>query len=333
MFYPKELGTSQTKEDYLENHLDSSLEGSLESYLDDCSLLPGSNKDIVTTDSMVQDVHFCLDWSSPEDLAIKLFQVNLSDMAASGGIPKWCLINLGVPKGDIYKTHENHSGIEEGAPIFLERFSETLKQECWRNNCHLIGGDTFRSGLLFLSLTMGGNVERYISRKDGQDGDHLYLTGNLGLSLAGLRCLNGQLDFDVNTNSYINSIEKHLQPQARMDWAKTIWKMPEVHAMADVSDGLLSNGIQLAKASNLEISIQLDKILVAPELEGKLTPQEAIVSGEELELLFLAEPNLTFPFPCHSIGEARKTNASETGVKLLLKGKNIPFPTGRYTHF
>ena len=294
--------------------------------LDDCVLIQEEIKEgkkIVTTDSMVEGIHFRLEWSSPEDLAVKLFQNNLSDIISSGGKATWCLLNLGLPL-DIARGTKRER--------FLERFASTLRQECWRHRAPLLGGDTFRSDLLFLSLSMGGRAERYIQRSGAQLGDHLYVTGDLGLSMAGLSFLEGKLDLDLELQS--EALEKHLQPQARVEWGETLRRMPEVHAMTDLSDGLLSDAIHLARANNMELCINLEMVPLNAKLLGKMSPQDAILSGEELELLFLAPPDLRFSFPCKSVGWAEKlTSAGEGGVKLLKGGKDLPFPLGRFEHF
>ena len=289
--------------------------------LDDCALLE-ENK-IVTCDSMVENIHFRLEWSSPEDLAIKLFQSNLSDIISSGGRPAWCLLNLGLPT-------EIANGVKQEK--FLERFASTLRQECWRYEAPLVGGDTFRSDVLFLSLSMGGQAERYIKRSGAQLGDHLYVTGDLGLSKAGLAFLEGKLELDMDTQSH--ALEKHLQPQARVDWGQKLCQMPEVHAMTDISDGLLSDAIQLARANQMEVCINLGDVPLNTRLVTKMSPSEAILSGEELELLFLAPPGLSFPFPCKAVGLTEKFDGEgESGVKLLQGGQDVPFPLGRFEHF
>ena len=292
--------------------------------LDDCALVPGNGKQIVTTDAVVEGVHFCLDWSSPEDLAIKLFQVNLSDLIASGGLPNWCLLNLGLPK-QIPNTNE---GCE-----FLVRFSRAFKKECLHNECSIIGGDTFRSDKIFLSLTMGGKVKRYISRTGAKPGDHLYVTGDLGSCWFALRHLRKRKSLMGNDDTVLQALQKHLQPRAKVTWAKWLWDRVELHAMLDISDGLLNNAIHLARANFLEISIDLQVIPIPTKLKSEIKAEEAILSGEELELLFLAEPGLEFPFPCRSIGYAKDTTLKEAGVRLFAGSRDVALPLGQYEHF
>ncbi len=291
-------------------------------FLDDCALLPGSKNKIVTTDSIVENVHFKLDWSSPEDLAIKLFHVNLSDIISSGGKPEWCLLSLGITK---------EKASEPNFETFLKRFATTFVRECWQYECPLIGGDTVRTNQVILGLTMGGYVERYIARNGAIDGDTLYVTGDLGLSLAGLRQLEGKIK--LGEEAEIMSIEKYLQPHARAHWGQILSNKNEVHAMIDVSDGLLNDAIHLATANSLILNIQVDKIPLAPVLEGSINQIDALLSGEELELLFLGEEGLEFDFPCTPIGKAKKVKENESGVRLFVKDKDIPFPLGRFEHF
>ena len=291
-------------------------------FLDDCGLLPGSKNKIVSTDTLVENVHFNLDWFSPEDLAIKLFQVNLSDIVSSGGVAEWCLLTIGMSK-----EKANDPNFEK----FLRRFASTFSRECFRNECHLIGGDTVRSNELFLGMTIGGDAQRYIKRSGGKDGDTLYVTGNLGLSLSGLRHLQGKCNLKGEAEGL--ALEKYLQPQARLEWAKEIWSRNEVHAMIDISDGLLNDAINLANASECVLNLQIDNLPLAPSLDGFMTKTESILSGEELELLFLGESGLQFNFPCTAIGNLKKVEAGESGVRLFVGEKDVPFPMGRFEHF
>ena len=285
LFYP-EINKSSTKLDHL----------------DDCALLPGSKNKIVSTDNLTENVHFNLEWFSPEDIATKLFHVNLSDIISSGGLPEWCLITIGLSK-----ERANDANFEK----FLRRFASTFERECWRYECPLIGGDTVRTLELNLGMTIGGDAKRYIDRRSGKDGDTLYVTGNLGLALAGYNHLKGI--HKLNGDLEILAFEKFLQPQARLEWAKKIWKMDGVHAMIDISDGLLNDSINLANASNLELHIHLEQLPLSPQLKGIMSLSESLLSGEELELLFLGDADLKFDFPCVAIGKAKKLLVVKVG--------------------
>ncbi len=291
--------------------------------MDDCSVLPTDPKGLVTTDSMVEDVHFRLDWSSPEDIAVKLFHVNLSDLLSSGGRPYWSLLNLGMPKA----MAESKEG-----ETFIQSFASALQQECRRYSCPLIGGDSFCAAKLFLTFTMGGQAERYIERKGASPSDHLYLSGNIGLSLAGLKHLQGLYHLEDHF-LHAQALAKHLQPQAHLEWAQELWQKKELHAMIDISDGLLRDAVSLAQANHLDLYIELDSLPMEEGLQPLMKPEEAILSGEELELLFLASPELKVDFPCAKIGYAKAAEKGEAGLCLLRGEEAVPLPPGAFEHF
>ncbi len=312
-----------------------------EGEMDDCSSIPFSKNKIVTTDSMVENVHFRLDWSSPEDLAIKLFHINLSDLISSGAKAEWCLFNLGLPR-KISTTKEGEH--------FLASFANTFQQECKQYQCPLIGGDTFRSKLLFLNLTMGGSCEgRRLRRSGGKPGDHLYLSGEIGFSLAGYLHLNREISLPDGLLKE-RALEKHLRPRARSKWAKLLWNCLPVHSLMDLSDCLYQDVFCLAEQSNLMIDIDLDSLPLAdPSLADFISndpsisdrffyEQAAACSGEELELLFLGKPGLSFPFPFTAIGRAKRVTdpdikPKEKQVRFLRKGEEVVLNDSSFYHF
>jgi len=292
--------------------------------LDDASDIPGTDQ-IVTTDSLAEGTHFRRDWSSPEDIAIKLFHANLSDIAASGADPLWCLLNLGLP-----------SDTDAG---FIERFARQLKHLSDEYGAPVIGGDTFLSSCSHFDLAMGGKIVRRLLRSGGRAGDSLYCTGNVGLSLAGFRSLSGTLDLPLDrqvkeegyssTSLFELAREKHLRPRARPEWGKKIRANPEVHAAMDISDGLVLDADRLARASGVRLRVDLEKIPVHPQLASFLTKQDAARSGEEFEILFLGEKGLSFDFPCAVIGQ---TEEGEAGVAFMEKGQEVFIRPG-FEHF
>ena len=142
---------------------------------DDCALIEhGGEPYLYTTDSLAQDTHFRLDWSSPEDIAFKLLHVNLSDLWAAGGMPEFCLLNLGLP--------------DPADEALIQRFSSCFRHLLREHRIALVGGDTFRSiGYLF-SLTLFGPALQPRFRR-AQPGDGLFLSGHVGLSQLGYKLL------------------------------------------------------------------------------------------------------------------------------------------------
>jgi len=287
--------------------------------LDDCAYL--KHDGIVTTDALVEGVHFDLRYFPARALAHKLVHVNLSDLVSSGGRGSWCTLNLGL------RTDQGDD--------FIRDFAREFRSVLGRAGIELIGGDSFRSPALFLSLTMGGPLIRSLPRSAGRAGDGLYLTGHTGLSELGLYLLQGARLRDLLPESQLSiadqarlreeAVRRHLYAEARQEWGEHICANHRIHAAMDVSDGLLSDGERLARASQL--SIELETQLVAdPWSLGPLV----LTSGEELELLFLGEQGLTFPFPVRQIGEARD---GEPGLILLNGGKPYKPAERSFEHF
>lgn len=279
--------------------------------LDDCAFAPPAN--IITTDGMAEGVHFRRDWSTPEDLAIKLAHSNLSDIAADGGQARWALLNLGLPS--------------DLAADFAPRFARTLRAELAAAGAELIGGDCFRAPALFFSLTLAGEAERRLERSGGRAGDLVCVTGELGLALLGYQILSGKTK-SVSAELRERALAKHLRPRARLAEGRELARNPAVHAMMDVSDGLAADLPRLAAASELSLEIHLESIpCAAPEI----APRLAAESGEEFELVFLAaEPPALRGAPVHVIGRARP--AGPESVVWRDHGQIVATPTG-FAHF
>ena len=141
---------------------------------DDC--YSDGNGLLISTDSLSEETHFLHEWSSPRDLATKLIEVNVSDIISSGGIPKICLLNLGLSKLSNQKT-------------WINAFSGQLKKLLKKYKIQLVGGDTYHSPITNLTLTILGKCKSPILRENGNVGDFLYLTGEIGGSVLGLEIL------------------------------------------------------------------------------------------------------------------------------------------------
>lgn len=275
--------------------------------LDDCAAVPFTGLTLISTDSLSEGTHFRRDWSSPEDIAIKLIHVNVSDIYASGGKPAWCTLNLGLP-----------SNLEDS---FIRRFAQAFVAELRLLKIDLLGGDTFRSNSVQLGLTMLGKASRHITRSGGKAGDVLYVTGSLGLSAAGFAHLSGRIL--LADEILILALERHLRPHAAGPFPMS----DDVHAAMDVSDGIVQDSGRLARASGIALDIHLDRLPSLAGLSSFLTPEQIATSGEELELLFLAPAGFR-GFPGTEIGLAR---AGE-GVAFYMDGKKISVDQG-FEHF
>lgn len=268
---------------------------------------------VFTHDMLVEGVHFLPD-DLPEDVAWKLLAVNLSDLAAKGATPVGVL--LGYPLSD-----------DEWDAAFVEGFGAALAAF----DVPLLGGDTVK-GPRILSLTAIGRSAVAPSRSGAKAGDALYVTGVIGLAGLGLALCApakaGALATDTASRSTgllpsqeHGAIQTYRRPTPRLLEGQAL--APIVHAMMDVSDGLLIDAQRMAAASNLALAIDLDAI---PH-EGEI--MAAITAGDDYELLFAAAPDTQIPVPATRIG------AFVTGTGLTLHNSDGPVALPQrlgYTH-
>lgn len=254
--------------------------------LDDAAVLGDL---VFTHDMIVEGVHFLPD-DPPGDVAWKLVAVNLSDLAAKGAKPVGCL--LGYTLGPA----EWNAGFIAGLRDVLTTFGMPL-----------LGGDTVKSnGPRSFGLTAIGRSARAPSRTGAKAGDALYVTGTIGRAGLGLKILRqGRTGPEV---------EAYRRPQPRLSEGRAL--APLVHAMMDVSDGLLIDASRMAEASGLALTIALDAVPVAGDA------LEALTAGDDYELLFASSAGLTLPVPATRIGRFEAGD----GLVLTRDGVSIPLP-------
>jgi len=247
--------------------------------LDDAAVL----EDLVLThDVLVEGVHF-LPGDPPDDVAWKLVAVNLSDLAAKGATPVGVL--LGYPLGDdAWDRHFVH-GLEDALAHF---------------DVALLGGDTVK-GPRVLSLTAIGRTSVAPSRSGALAGDALWVTGVIGRGGLGLRA-----DPD--------HLAAYRRPAPRLAEGKMLG--PIVHAMMDVSDGLLIDTQRMAYASGLAVEIDLDAVPVVGERSA------AVTAGDDYELLFALSAGIVPPVAATRIGAFRQGR----GLTLRDAAGPVPMP-------
>lgn len=217
---------------------------------DDTAVLSGGKKDILfTTDMLIEGRHFLLNKASPFEIGWKAMAVNLSDIAAMGGSPRWAVVSLGAPGATPVKLLE---GIYRGMDAAAQRFG-----------AHIVGGDTNRNERLVLSVALLGEAEKgkAVRRSGAKPGDWVFVTGRLG-------------------NSYRS--KKHLRFIPRLREARWLSDNFRLHAMMDLSDGLASDIRRLCAESRVGAVLSEGPI---PRAEGASVLQ-ALGDGEDFELLF-----------------------------------------------
>lgn len=302
--------------------------------LDDCHHFD-SNK-LVTTDSLAEGTHFRLDWSSPEDIAIKLIEVNVSDIFSSGGRPKFCLLNLGLSQ-------------ESRQDSWIRAFSQVFRDRLGLYGIELVGGDTFSSKITHLTLTLFGELpsdHSVWSRNKARTGDLIYLTGSVGLSHLGYKKLKAGDLLSSNTKQIENGEDKnpalfkeairiHLRPESVYSKLYEPFRNMKINAAMDITDGLFQDSWKLARASKACMKIHLDKLPRVDEYLKYLSLDEVLSSGEELQLLFTSKEKLPEVLNGIAITEIGRLSATDQQAKVEFLFKNKMYQPNYlgYEHF
>jgi thiamine-monophosphate kinase len=218
---------------------------------------------VVRQDTLVQDVHFRLEWTSWRDLGYKAAAVNLSDLAAMGAEPHGLLVSLGVPAAEEAENiFELYEGLGEAAvPV--------------------VGGDLTGSPVVSITVTALGRSERVPGRAGAKPGDVLVVTGPLGASAAGLHVLaHGLEGFD-------QFVERHRRPLIRIKEGRKLARV--AHAMIDVSDGIGMDAARIAERSGCDVTITAGDLPVADGIE-RVADLPFWTMGEDYELLAALSP-------------------------------------------
>ncbi|MDI6704146.1 MAG: thiamine-phosphate kinase [bacterium] len=275
---------------------------------DDCGVIEiGHDKLLLfTTDMLVEEVHFSQKTYTPYQIGWKALAVNISDIAAMGGLPKHCLVALGLPSNlSTNFVDELYKGISKiGAEFEVD----------------IVGGDIVKSRFLVINISLLGEVKReYLKRRsEAHVGDKVAVTGTIGDSACGLAILQDNREVIEEIKGHV--IQKHIFPYPRVREAQVIRGL--ANSMIDLSDGLASDVMQIAKASSVGVNIFIDKLPISPETRmiaevlSKDPRDLALYGGEDYELLFtIDEENLRrLDIPITIIGEI---TSRTQGLKLI----------------
>lgn len=273
---------------------------------DDCAVLPKDSRSdlVITTDLLVEDIDFRLDWSKPEFVGHKSLAVSLSDVAAMGAKPIWSMVSLGVPE-KIWKTD------------FVDKFYEGYCRLAQKFNVELVGGDVSKTpGKIVIDSIVAGEVKKgkAVLRSGAKMGDLIFVTDELGGASAGLNLLEKGFRYKDSAKIWQkNLLLKQLQPLPKVSDGQELSKIAT--AMIDLSDGLSSDLAHICRESKVGAKIYADKIpfhknlrTISKSFDEKL--DFALNGGEDFELLFTVNPKKYFQlkkepqnFPFHHIGE------------------------------
>jgi thiamine-monophosphate kinase len=307
---------------------------------DDCAVLSldNGNYQVLTTDALVETVHFNLKTHTPEQLGWKTMAVNISDIAAMGGQPKFAVLSVGIPKS---------------IPVdFLDRFYKGINQASQKYKVALVGGDTVASPKhLFINLALLGETlkKKVFTRSGARPGDGIFVTGTLGDSALGLKILEAPGKKWKGSEAHKKKlILRHLKPEPRVEMANWLAKSKyKVTSMLDISDGLAQDLGHILKAGKVgaelwESAIPISKPLTKYSfINGLSALQLALNGGEDYELLFTMAPEDVNNLGIESITKVNQpvTQIGEITAKRDIRlisndgrSKILQRPTG-FNHF
>lgn len=293
---------------------------------DDAAVLEYKKAQVVTTDLLVEDIHFDLVYTPLKHLGYKAVVVNLSDVYAMNAIPKQILVSFAI---------SNRFSVEA-----VEEIYEGIKLACERYQVDIIGGDTTASSKgMIISITAIGeqSAEKIVYRNTAKEGDLLCVSGDLGSAYIGLKMLQREKqvflnapDANIELDKHTYIVERQLKPEARKDIIAFFEQENIVPtSMIDISDGLSSELLHICKQSDVGCLLEEANIPIANEtydtaLDFSIDPITCALSGgEDYELLFTIDSKDKSKLDKHHdiaiIGEILDANL---GIKLHTKGDN-----------
>jgi thiamine-monophosphate kinase len=242
---------------------------------DDCAIVrAGRKRLLLTTDALVEDVHFRWAWDSAPGLGERAFAVNASDIAAMGGAPRFALLSIVAPKSARIDRLEG----------FVRGFAAAARQR----GCALVGGNLSSGPLWMISVTIIGEPFGIPLRRSGaRPGDLLYVSGVLGAAGYSREILLGRRRGSPRQTTAFR------RPRARLDVGEMLVRTRSATAAIDLSDGLLADLGHVCTASRVGARIDAERLPFAPPLR-RLAQEErlalALGGGEDYELLFTVSP-------------------------------------------
>jgi thiamine-monophosphate kinase len=267
---------------------------------------------VVTTDLLIEDVHFRRRYAEPADIGWKALAVNLSDIAAMGACPRWSLVALACPPG---------TTMDE-----VEAFYEGLAALAAEHDVSLVGGDTSASPAGWVvNVTVIGDTDRApLTRSGARPGDVVAITGDVGRSAAGHAVLERrEAPAGLPADALAAVTAAHLRPRPRVREARWLAAASGVTAMIDLSDGVATDLGHLARESGVGVRVDLARLPVAPTTRmvaralGREPLAWATGGGEDYELLLTCEPSA---FDRLRSGLAQATGTALTAVGEALAG-------------
>lgn len=282
---------------------------------DDVAVLKTSGADylLATCDTQVEGVHFTRGAISAYQLGRRAVAINVSDIAAMGGCPLWVLVSLAIP------------GAVEVA--FIDELYRGMIEQAGLAGAAIVGGNLSRAGSgIVIDITLLGQIapERLMLRSGAREGDAVLVTGFPGESRAGLELVR-KPEIQVSESAGSRLMERHFTPQPRLREGQVLARSGLVHAMVDVSDGLMADLGHICEASRVGAVVETGRTPVSDAVSETAAASGSaggravraldwvLAGGEDYELLFTAS--------CADVPQIQKMLLNETGIKCSEIGR------------
>jgi thiamine-monophosphate kinase len=282
---------------------------------DDCAIVaPTRAPQLLTIDSMVEDVHFKVGWGTPEALGARALTVNLSDIAAMGGTPTACVINLAIRAGLSAR--------------FFDRLYAGLADAACATGVDIVGGNVTSAPALAITITLMGEVRGAPLRRDAaRPDDEIFVSGTIGDAAMGWRVLAGKLRARGAARAFV--IDRYLKPSARLAAGAALARMRPAPAAIDISDGLWQDLGHVLERSAVGAEIDAGALPLSPayrQIAGDnpdLADDFALGGGEDYELLFCMRPGYS------AKALSRRLRVPVTRIGIITRGHRAVVIGGR----
>ena len=270
---------------------------------------------LVTCDIQIEGQHFRLEYMTAYQVGKRAMAVNLSDIAAMGGTPRYALISLGLPKTF---SVEDYDSLFEG-----------MRDELYSHQAVIVGGNLSQSAdKLIIDISLLGEVilPHYLTRAGAQVGDRIFVSGKLGASGAGYQIL--QKYGKSYPKKFQSQVDAHILPCPRVELGKRLAEIGQITAMIDISDGLAGDLYHICEKSGVGAEIYEEQLPLADNIQeiSRLTVKPildiALHSGEDYELAFTVSPETSH--------ESIEVVSKSLSISLTEIGKIVPSSQGYY---
>jgi len=294
---------------------------------DDAAAWQSDNRiQLATTDTLVQGVHFDLDIIGWEELGWKALAVNLSDIAAMGGVPKYALLSLALP-ADLEVQD-------------ISKFIDSIMHTATQFGVAIVGGNITAAPNVIITVTIMGYTtsKNMLKRSTASPGEQIAVTGYIGSSAAGLEMLKGRAISDSEASNLLR--RAHFRPTPRVQEGQILIQQG-VKTAIDISDGLVADLDHICQSSKVSAKINMEQVPVHPLVTANFSHYRelALYGGEDYELLFtadeatIARAKRALNCPVTVIGSIAEKELPTRVTVLDNNGNIIPYKKGGWEHF